>query len=239
MTIQSFITDYLAHPAVGLTLKVTLGALLLQLFTGLPLGLYLAGKKSPGRRTMEIVTTLPMIFPPMALGFFLLLLLGKNGIIGSLFLKFLGIKLVFTFWGLLVAAYVVGLPFMAKSIQASRRQLDDTLLEAAATLGKSRFQTLTRVILPNIRHGIAAGLLLSFGRSVGEVGISLMLGGNIIGRTETLSLAIYNGVFDGEYGKAAVFSIILSVIALIMLLASNMMSASETSRKSGPSARPS
>ncbi|MDD3846610.1 MAG: molybdate ABC transporter permease subunit [Syntrophorhabdaceae bacterium] len=223
MTPGILVSDYLTHPAIGLTLRVTLLALVLQILSGLPLGLYLAGKKSPAKSILEIITTLPMIFPPMALGFFLLLVLGKNGVLGSLLLKMFCFKVIFTSWGVLAAVYIVGLPFMVKSVQAARQQMDNSLIEAAATLGKTRIQTLFRVILPNIKNGIVAGLLLAFGRSVGEVGISLMLGGNIIGRTETLSLAIYNAVFEGDFLRAATFSAILSVIAIIMLLVLNML----------------
>lgn len=217
------LTDYLTHPAIALTLKVTLVALILQLAAGLPLGLYLAGKKSPAKTVVEIITTLPMIFPPMALGFFLLLVLGKNGPLGHLLMEVFAFKIIFTASGVLVAVFVVGLPFMVKSVQAARQQMDGTLIDAAATLGKTRTQTLLKVILPNIKGGIVTGLLLAFGRSVGEVGISLMLGGNIVGRTETLSLAIYNAVFEGEFLRAAIFSIILTVIAIAVLLVLNTM----------------
>ncbi len=229
MTIQTFVSGYLLHPAIGLTLKATLLALFLQLLIGLPLGLYLAGKKNLLKSVVELIVTLPMIFPPMALGFFLLLLLGKNGCIGGFVLKVFGFKIIFTFWGVLIAVFVVGLPFMVKSVQSARQQMSSSLIEAAATLGKTRTQTLLRVVLPNIKNGVVTGLLLSFGRSVGEVGITLMLGGNIIGRTETLSLAIYNGVFEGEFFRAAVFSIILSVIAIIVLLALNMLNKNKVS----------
>ncbi|HOP62444.1 MAG TPA: molybdate ABC transporter permease subunit [Spirochaetota bacterium] len=218
MSLEIFINEYLAHPAIWLTLKVTVLSLLLQLLTGVPLGLYLAGEKNPVKNVVEIITALPMIFPPLALGFFLLLLFGKNGIIGHFLLDLFGFKIIFTFWGVLAAVYMVGLPFMVKSVQAAREQMDNSLVEAAATLGKTRFETMLKVVLPDIRNGIMAGLLLAFGRSIGEVGISLMLGGNIIGRTETLSLAIYNSVFEGEFIRAAVFSIMLSVITVIMLL---------------------
>ncbi len=215
------LTEFLTHPAIALTLKVTLLALILQLAAGLPLGLYLAGKKSPAKTIVEIITTLPMIFPPMALGFFLLLILGRNGPLGHFLMEVFAFKIIFTPSGVLVAVFVVGLPFMVKSVQTARQQMDGTLVEAAATLGKTRTQTLLKVILPNIKGGIVTGLLLSFGRSVGEVGISLMLGGNIVGRTETLSLAIYNAVFEGEFLRAAIFSIILTVIAIAVLLVLN------------------
>jgi molybdate transport system permease protein len=223
MTTQTFVSDYLMHPAIGLTLRVTLLALLMQVLTGLPLGLYLAGKKNLLKNIVELIVTLPMIFPPMALGFFLLLVLGKNGFIGHFIVKLFDFKIIFTFWGVLIAVFTIGLPFMVKSVQTARRQMNVSLIEAAATLGKTRTQILLKVILPNIKNGVVTGLLLSFGRSIGEVGISLMLGGNIIGRTETLSLAIYNGVSEGEFFKAAMFSIILSAIAVAVILALNVL----------------
>lgn len=212
------LSDYITHPAVWLTLKVTIIALIGQLLTGLPIGLYISGKRSIARKTTGIIVSLPMIFPPMALGFFLILLLGKNGIIGSWLWDLFQFKIVFSFWGLLIAAYVVGLPYMVRSIESARKQMPVSLIEASKTLGKSKFKTTMRIILPNIRQGIVSGLLLAMGRSMGEVGISLMLGGNIVGRTETISLAIYNAVFEGNFRAAAIFSIILSVIAIIILL---------------------
>lgn len=220
----NFIHQYLFHPALILTLKATLVALVLQLLIGIPVGLYLAGKKSTLKQLVMILVTLPMIFPPMALGFFLLLILGKNGCIGNFLYQAWGVKLIFSYWGILIAVFTVGLPFMVKSVQAAREQLDHHLVEAAHTLGKSPWQTLIKVIIPNIKGGILAGILLAFGRGVGEVGISLMLGGNIIGRTETLSLAIYNAVFEGDFTKAIIFSVMLSVIAVMVLVILNLVS---------------
>jgi molybdate transport system permease protein len=218
------LSSLLLHPSVELTVRMALLSLVFQLATGLPLGIFIARSKRFTGRLTEIFVTLPMIFPPMALGFFLLFVLGKNGILGSLLWRFFQFKIVFSFWGLLIASYVVGLPFMVKSVQSSCRQLAPSLLEAAESLGKSRLQTFFRVLVPNIRQGILTGLLLAFGRSLGEVGISLMLGGNIAGRTETLSLAIYNAVFEGDFRKAAIFSGMLSVVAIVVLLVSGRFS---------------
>ena len=214
--------DILTRPPFILTLKVSVLCVLLQFVIGIPIGLYLAGKKSPMRQATDILVTLPMIFPPMALGFFLLLVLGKNGPLGSILLKVFGTKVIFTFWGVLIAVFTVGLPFMVKSVQSARRQLPRSVIEAAQTLGKKRITIVRKVILPNIKSGISTGLLLAFGRSLGEVGISLMLGGNIIGRTETLSLAIYNAVFEGDLKKAAQLSAVLSVLAISILLFLNI-----------------
>jgi len=189
---------------------------------GLPLGLLLSGKKNVFTNILDIAITLPMIFPPMAMGFFLLVVLGKNGIVGKFMMTVFQQKIIFTFWAVLIAVFTVGLPFMVKSVQSARQQMDKSIVEAASTLGKSRLAILFRLILPNIKGGIVTGMLLSFGRSLGEVGISLMLGGNIIGRTETLSLAIYNAVFEGDFETAAKLSFILSVIAVIVLVGLNL-----------------
>lgn len=219
---ELFTQEYLFHPAIGLTVRVTLLGLLLQVLAGVPLGLYLAGRKSILKSVVDTALTLPMIFPPMALGFFLLLLLGRNGIIGGALFRLFDIKIIFSFWGLLLAIFIVGLPFMVKSVQSSRQQMNNSLIEAAATLGKRRHEILLRVILPGIKNGIVTGVFLAFGRSMGEVGISMILGGNIVGRTETLSLAIYNSVFEGQFQRAAIFSIMLSVMAIIIMAVVNL-----------------
>ncbi len=213
--------DLISSQSFILTLEVSLISLALQFVLGLPLGLYVSGKKGIIKSIVEFAVTLPMIFPPMAMGFFLLLVFGKNGWIGSMLLDAFDFKIIFTFWGVLIAVFIVGLPFMVKSVQSARQQLDASLIEAAQTLGKNKMLILFRVILPNIKGGIITGLLLAFGRSLGEVGISLMLGGNIIGRTETLSLAIYNAVFEGNFALATKLSILLSVLAGMVLIILN------------------
>ncbi len=217
-------TDILFEPSFYLTLKVSTLSMLLQFFIGIPIGLYLAGRKTIFKQLLDIVISLPMIFPPMALGFFLLLVLGKKGIIGKTILGAFNTKIIFSFWGVLIAVFIVGLPFMVKSVQSARKQLSHSIEEAALTLGKSKYTIIYRVILPNLKQGILTGLLLAFGRSLGEVGISLMLGGNIIGRTETLSLAIYNAVFDGNFALATRLSVFLSSIATLVLIIINISS---------------
>ncbi len=214
--------DTIFEPSFFLTLKVSLLSMLLQLLVGIPLGLYISGKRNVFKHFLDIAISLPMVFPPMALGFFLLLIFGKKGFLGNAILALFDTKIIFSFWGVLIAVFVVGLPFMVKSVQSARKQLPTSIVEAALTLGKSKFTIIYRVILPNIKQGILTGLLLAFGRSLGEVGISLMLGGNIIGRTETLSLAIYNAVFDGNYELATRLSIFLSIIATLVLVIINV-----------------
>jgi molybdate transport system permease protein len=129
-----------------------------------------------------------------------------------------GISLVFSFVGLLIAAWLSGLPLMVKTMQSALLALPSTLSEAAYILGYSSWQTYCRVLLPNVYLAMWMGLLLSLGRSIGEVGLSLMLGGNILGETETWSLAIYNRVMSGDTEQAAWLSLGLAGVSVIIFM---------------------
>lgn len=208
---------------VILTVKVAFFAMLLQLSIGIPLGLVLTDRKNILFSILDVGITIPMVFPPMALGCWCMMLLGRHGFLGRFILSVFNVKILFTSNGVLLAATMVGLPFMVKSVQAARQQMDDAIIEAAYSLGKNHPFVLFTIVLPNIRNGIIAGVLLAFGRSLGEVGISMMLGGNIIGRTETLSLAIYNAVQEGDFHRAGTLSLVLSVIAGVVLIGLNIL----------------
>ncbi len=201
--------------ALMLSLNTAAVTLALHLVTGVLAGYFLTGKKTFLRSIADTAVTLPLVFPPIATGFLLLMLLGRNGIIGRP-LQNAGIETIFSTTGVYTAAFVAGLPLVVKSVQSAIETMDRSLLEASWTLGKSRTETYIRVVLPHIRYALFTGLVLSLGRSFGEVGITLMLGGNISGKTETMSLAIYNAVFEGNFEKAALLSIMLAVISLGM-----------------------
>jgi molybdate transport system permease protein len=193
-----------------LTVKVLVAAGALQLIAGIFLGAYLSGKKSCVRGVVDFLVTLPLIFPPIAMGFALLLLLGRNGLVGRL----TGMDIIFSFPGLVIASCVAGLPLIVKPIESALRGNAIRLAETAYVLGKSRWATFFLVLLPTIRRSVMAGWFLAVGRSLGEVGITLMLGGNIIGKTNTLSLEIYNAVFSGEFDRALVLSCIIGLVSL-------------------------
>lgn len=186
---------------------------LLLIFIGIPLAYFLSKETLKYKWLLESLVTLPLIFPPIAIGFLLLLLLGKNGWIGSFF-DHIGIRFIFDFNGLVVAGFVAALPLMVKPLQSAIELFPKSLKEAAYVSGKSSFYTLVFVILPCIKKSLAAALLIALARALGEVGITLMLGGNIVGKTDTVSLAIYNAVFDGEYAQALRLCMILIVISL-------------------------
>lgn len=204
-----------------LTLKVLVVSGLLHLVSGVLFGYYLTSGKSPMRSVVDFLITLPLVFPPIATGFILLMLLGRAGVLG----QWLPVDIVFSFPGVVLAAFVAGLPLVVKPVEAALRGDVKRLAEASRILGKSEWQTFWLVLLPTIRRNVAAGWFLALGRSLGEVGITLMLGGNIIGRTNTLSLEIYNAVFSGEFERAFVLSAIIGIFSLSIFIALKRLSA--------------
>lgn len=211
----TFVT--LSEPGVRfslwLTFQAVLATLVLHLVAGVLLGYLLSFRHWRGREILDALVTLPLVFPPIATGFALLLLLGRRGPVGELLGKF-GIELIFTLPGVILAAFLAGLPLVVKPIQNAMESVAGRLSEVARTLGKTEVEIFFLVLLPNIRTAIATGLILGFGRSLGEVGITLMLGGNIAGKTNTLSLEIYNAVFSGDFQRAAVLSVLLGGVSL-------------------------
>lgn len=195
-----------------------MATLILHLVFGLGLGYALSRQGWRGRSIIDVLVTLPLVFPPMATGFLLLILLGRRGPIGAPLYDWFGIELVFSFWGLLLAAFIAGMPLVVKPIQAGFESVAQRLAEAARTLGKTELEILFFVLLPNIRGALAAGLILGLGRALGEVGMTMMLGGNIAGRTVTASLDIYNSVLSGEFERAGIFSVILGSVTILLFL---------------------
>jgi molybdate transport system permease protein len=204
-----------------LTLRVLAVAGALHLAAGVLLGYYLTGGKTWLRSVVDFLVTLPLVFPPIATGFVLLLLLGRNGPVGV----YITDSLVFSFSGLVIASFVAGLPLMVKPVEAALRGGAVQLAEVSRVLGKTEWQTFWLVLLPNIRRSVISGWFLALGRSLGEVGITLMLGGNILGRTNTLSLEIYNSVFSGEFERALVLSCVIGFFSLAIYLVLRRMSA--------------
>lgn len=208
MPLPSWILDPL-----WLTLWVAILTFILHATLGVALAWYLSGRRDYLKALLDVLVSLPLVFPPIALGLVLLWLLGKNGVLGSL-LKGVGIEVVFTPLGVLIASFIAGLPLVVKPIQSALDEQDRIYSEASYVLGKGRLETLWRVLLPSISKVIFSSLFLGLGRSLGEVGITLMLGGNIIGETDTMSLAIYNHAFGGEMEKALVLCGVLGFFSL-------------------------
>jgi len=217
------VPDLLAEPALRsalvLSAQVAALTLLVHATLGTALAAALARRGWPGRALLDGLVTLPLVFPPVATGFVLLWLLGRHGAVGAPLREHLGLDFVFSFSGVLLASVLAGLPLVVKPVQAALESAAARLGEAARTLGKNEWQILLQVLLPATRRALAAGLALGLARSVGEVGITLMLGGNVEGRTTTVSLAIYNAVMGGEFAQAALLSALLGAVALAVFAA--------------------
>lgn len=206
-----------------LSIKVVLcqGALLIVF--GLALAYYLAFGKAKFKAILEMIVTFPLIFPPIATGFLLLYLLGKNGIVG----KALNLEIIFSFKALVLAAFIASLPLFVKPVASALSSLSKSLSEAAYSLGKNKFQTAIFVLFPCVAKSVAAAFILAISRGFGEVGITLILGGNIIGKTDTISLAIYNAVYDGKSDEALVLSLVLVVLSFILFGIINLLDKSK------------
>ena len=206
-----------------LSVKVVLcqGALLIVF--GLALAYYLAFGKAKFKAILEMIVTFPLIFPPIATGFLLLYLLGKNGIVG----KALNLEIIFSFKALVLAAFIASLPLFVKPVASALGSLSKSLSEAAYSLGKDKFQTAIFVLFPCVAKSVAADFILAISRGLGEVGITLILGGNIIGKTDTISLAIYNAVYDGKSDEALVLSLVLVVLSFILFGIINLLDKSK------------
>ncbi|MEW6655840.1 MAG: molybdate ABC transporter permease subunit [Aquificota bacterium] len=201
-----------------LTVKLSFITSLILLIIGIPLAYYMAYSKSPLALIMEVITTLPLVLPPTVLGFYLLILFSKNGPLGALWERLLGYQLVFTFEGLVIASVIYSLPMMTHPLISGYRSVPKSLIEASWTLGKSKLETLFRVILPNMKASILVGLVLSFAHTLGEFGVVLMVGGNIEGKTRVASIVIYNAVESIDYATAHLYSLLLLSLSFLSLL---------------------
>ncbi|MBQ7497416.1 MAG: molybdate ABC transporter permease subunit [Selenomonas sp.] len=202
------------------TLETAVTATIITFFLGISLA-YGVVRLKRGQGLMDAVITLPMVLPPTVVGFFLLLVFGKRSTIGQLLLQF-DITLVFTWKAAVIAAVVVSLPLMYRTARGAFEQLDKNIIYAARTLGVSEWRIFWNILMPNARHGILAGLVLAFTRALGEFGATIMFAGNIPGRTQTMSTAIYAAVQANDYDLAGKWAMSLVVFSLIFVLAMNI-----------------
>ena len=209
--------------ALALTLKVASWATALNLLLGVGVGYAMARWRFAGRELLDAVLTLPMVMPPTVLGYYLLVLIGSQGPIGAWLLQHAGIRLIFTWQGAVIAAMVVSFPLLFKGARAAFETVDANLENAARTLGIHELGVFFRVSLPLAWRGILAGLLLSFARALGEFGATLMVAGSIPGRTQTLSIAVYEAVQAGQDDVANFLVVLTSITCVAVLLAAGRL----------------
>ena len=206
-----------------LTLKVAGWATLLSTLFGIAMAFAVARLRFPGREVLDAIMTLPMVMPPTVLGYYLLVLVGRRGVVGEWLYDNLGISLVFTWQGAVIAAAVVAFPLVYKAARASFEGVERQFEQAARVLGKSEFEVFLRVTLPLAWRGILAGSMLAFARALGEFGATLMVAGSIPGRTQTLSIAVYEAVQAGKDDVANFLVIVTSIVCISILLASGRL----------------
>jgi len=200
-----------------LSLRVAPVATLLNATLGIPLAYVLARRAFRARWLVDLLVTLPLVLPPTVTGYYLIVLLGRRGWLGEPLYQLTGWSVAFTWYAAVIAAAVMALPLLVRTARAAIESVDRDLERAAFTLGHSEFRTAVEVTLPLARNGILAGLVLAFARALGEFGATLMLAGNIPGRTTTVPLAIYTAVQTGETSDALVLVAALTLVSCVVI----------------------
>lgn len=213
-----------------LSLKVAGWATLFAAIFGIGLAFLLSRWHSPLCNLVDSVLTLPMVLPPTVIGYYLLVLLGRRGWLGQ-WLSEIGIELVFTWQGAVIAATVVAFPLVLKAARAAFEDVDHRLEDAGIVLGLSRLQVFFRISLPLAMRGIMAGVLLAFARALGEFGATLMIAGSIPGRTQTLSISIYEAVQAGNDSFAMVLVLVTSISCITVLWVAGLLTPAQHRRR--------
>lgn len=206
-----------ALPALLLSLKVASWATLFNLVLGVAAGWLLARRRFWGKNLLDTVLTLPMVLPPTVMGYYLLVVFGRNGAVGQWLKEHFGISLIFTWQGAVLAAMAVTFPLILKPARAAFEEVNTQLEQAARVLGLSEAAVFLRVTLPLAWRGILAGLLLTFARALGEFGATLMIAGSIPGKTQTLSIAVYEAVQAGNDDLANGLVCLISMVCVTVL----------------------
>jgi len=211
--------------AVWLSARVAVAATVLNALLGIPLAYLLARRRFWGRGLVDLLVTLPLVLPPTVTGYYLIVLLGRRGLLGAPLYDATGWTVAFTWYAAVIAATVMALPLLVRTARAAIESVDRDLERAAYTLGRSEWQTALTVTLPLARNGILAGLVLAFARALGEFGATLMLAGNIPGKTATVPLAIYTAVQTGETNQVLILVGLLTVLSCAVLVVAGHLGA--------------
>ena len=207
--------------SLRLSVQVATAATFLIVMVGVTTAYFLASKNFKGKEFIDILFTLPLVLPPTVTGYYLIILFGRNGLIGRFIYDWTGWGIMFTWYAAVFASFVVALPLMIRTTRAAIESVDKSLINASLTLGHSEFETAFRVVLPLAKKGILAGAVLSFARAMGEFGATLMVAGNIPGKTNTMPIAIYTSASSGDWSKANLMVIFFSLLSGLFLYIAN------------------
>ena len=203
---------------IWLTLKLASVTVVLLMITCIPLAWWLSSGKGKFKIFVESLTALPLVLPPTVLGFYLLVFLAPSGLLGSFWQNLTGNSLTFSFTGLVIASCLYSLPFVVQPLQTAFEMIDRRQVEAAWMLGASHQKTFIQVVLPQARRGLVTAIVLGFAHTVGEFGVVLMVGGNIPGETQVISIAIYEKVETIDYAAAHTYSMLLLIFSFVTLV---------------------
>ncbi|MGL5312585.1 MAG: molybdate ABC transporter permease subunit [Peptostreptococcaceae bacterium] len=206
-----------------ISLKTAFLATSITFVIGIVVSYLMANYRGKYKGLFDGIFTLPLVLPPTVVGFFLLLLLGKNSFIGQFLLKF-DFTIIFSWWATIISATVVAFPMMYRTSRAAFEQIDSNMISSARTLGLSEWKIFYKIAIPLAWPGIIAGVVLSFARALGEFGATLMIAGNIPGRTQTMPVAIFFAVEGGDMSKAYMWVAIITIISIAMILILNYWS---------------
>ncbi|MGL6105222.1 molybdate ABC transporter permease subunit [Romboutsia sp.] len=206
-----------------ISLKTAFLATSITFVVGIIVSYLMANYKGRYKGVIDGIFTLALVLPPTVVGFFLLLLFGKNGVIGEFLLKF-DLTIIFSWWATIICATVVAFPMMYRTCRAAFEQIDDNMINAARTLGLSEWKIFYKIAIPLAWPGIIAGIVLAFTRALGEFGATLMLAGNIPGKTQTMPVAIFFAVEGGDMNKAMMWVLIITAISIGMIIVLNYWS---------------
>ena len=209
--------------SLKLSVQVATVATMFVVIVGLSAAYLLARKNFPGKELLDILLTLPLVLPPTVIGYYLIVLFGRNGLLGRYLYAWTGWSIMFTWYAAVLASFVVALPLMVKTTRAAIESVDENLINASYTLGHSEWWTALKVILPLARKGIIAGAILSFARAMGEFGATLMLAGNLPGKTNTMPLAIYSAAASGDRSEANAMVLLFTLISGLFLYTANRL----------------
>lgn len=201
-----------------ITFKLALITTGILMLIGVPLAYWLSHTTWRSKPIFETLVSMPLVLPPTVLGFYMLIAFSPNGALGSWLIETIGLKLVFSFEGLVLASVIYSLPFMVHPIQSGFSNLPPSLSEASYLLGKSKVETIFKVLIPNIKPSLISGIVLAFAHTIGEFGVVLMIGGNIPGKTQVASIAIYEEVELLNYDAANFYALVLFVLSFGILL---------------------
>lgn len=207
--------------AIRLSLQVAIVSTILVTICGVLTAYFLASVKFRGKGLVEVLLTLPLIMPPTVTGYYLIVTFGRNGFLGKYLYDLTGFSVMFNWYGAILASFVVSLPLMIRTTQTAFEAVDQNYLDSAYTLGYSKIAAAWKVLLPLSRKGIFAGIILSFARAIGEFGATLMVCGNIPGKTGTMPLTIYSFSMSGEADKANQLVLILTLVSAVFLYSAN------------------